>query len=101
MEVTDAELNQETLNAATEEHITESKPKKATRAKAAKKPKKTAKKAAIELSSESDETDFHDMDVDYDPEVTMAAMGPPRGTEAGPQTRTRSRSASNKKTKKN
>ena len=87
VEVTEAELNQEDINAATEEHLTEgAKPKKAK--KAVKKAKKAStKRPAIELSSDSDETDFHDMDVDYDPEVTMAAMGPPQ--EAGPKTRSR------------
>ena len=56
------------------------------------------KKEAISSDEfSSAEPDQRDMDPDYDPEVTMAMMGPPREASndeiiAGPRTRNRSRS---------
>ena len=88
------------------ERVTEPLPTKSTkpRTRKASGKRKNAKRAAAikkeAVSSDefsSAEPDQRDMDPDYDPEVTMAMMGPPREAPndesiAGPRTRNRSRS---------
>ena len=96
------DIDQEELERVTEPLPTKS-TKPRTRKASGKRKNAAATKRAIKkeaVSSDefsSAEPDQRDMDPDYDPEVTMAMMGPPREASndeviAGPRTRNRSRS---------